>query len=93
MKKLFEQWEIKKFLEPFEGKKIQEVIINRAINLTINLKNVTIKIGNEVFSFTGKDYNAYNFFSEIEYLEVDETGEITSVIIRIKNGTIINVLL
>ncbi|MBU5337491.1 hypothetical protein [Intestinibacter bartlettii] len=84
--KLFEQYEIKKFLEPFEGERIKETIVNGVVKLN----NATIKIGDEVFSFTGNDYNFYILLNLIKYIEIDESEEITSVKMKLDNN--LNVL-
>lgn len=87
-KKLFEQWEVKSFLEPFDGQTVPEAVISTS-DCKIKLEKAVIKVGNEVFSFTNKDYNAYTFFNEIKYLEVDETGEVASVSVYLKSNSII----
>lgn len=84
--KIFDQYEIKKFLEPFNGEHVDLKI--RDINLVdIELKRATIEITPNNLIFEGKDYKLDMFFMAINFLNVDESSRIAFVTIYLKNNT------
>ena len=75
MKKLINESEIKDFLAPFDNQIVPEVVINGIVKL----KNATIKMGDQVFSFTGNDYNFYVMFCLIQCIEIEQEEGIEGI--------------
>lgn len=89
-KKIFEQWEISKFLEPFDGEKVTAKITTLDL-IIIELKNAVIKADEDSFSFKGKDFIVpVILYKKIKYLGINEENEVASVNAYLRDGTIVN---
>ena len=84
--KLFEQYEIKKFLEPFEGEKISVYVLTLN-GLDVQLSNATVKYTNDIIKFKSNDCEIRIVIKQIISLEVDETTEIARVNVKIEDGS------
>ena len=88
--KLMDQHEIKKFLEPFNGEKVNAKITTLDL-IIIELKNAEVKTDEESFSFRGEGFKVpVILYKKINYLTVNEESEIASVNAYLRDGTIIN---
>ena len=74
IKKLVEQWEIKKFLEPFEGEKVSVYVLTIA-GVDFSMSNATVKYTDDIIEFKS--------------LEIDETTEVARVKAKTENGTFV----
>ena len=86
--KLFEQYEIKKFLEPFEGEKISVYVLTLN-GLDVQLSNATVKYTNDIIKFKSNDCEIRIVIKQIISLEVDETTEIARVNVKIEDGSFV----
>ena len=88
MKKLFEQWEIKKFLEPFEGEKVSVYVLTLN-GLDVELSDATVKYTDDVIKFKNSNCKITIVLKQIKSLEIDETEEIARVKAKIEDGTFV----
>ena len=86
--KLFEQYEIKKFLEPFEGEKISVYVLTLN-GLDVQLSNATVKYTNDIIKFKSNDCEIRIVIKQIISLEVDGTTEIARVNVKIEDGSFV----
>ena len=86
--KLFEQYEIKNFLEPFEGEKISVYVLTLN-GLDVQLSNATVKYTNDIIKFKSNDCEIRIVIKQIISLEVDETTEIARVNVKIEDGSFV----
>lgn len=89
-KKLFEQWEIKKFIESFNGQKIINLnMLPCDASMDIRALYPTIEVSEEAIDFKKTDFHINVLFKAIKYIHVDETKEIASVTIYLQNNTFV----
>lgn len=88
-KTLFDQDEIKKFLEPFEGEKVRVEISTPCLEV-IHFRKAIVKINENNFIFKNKNLGVYPMlFKNIRYLDIDESKEYASVTAYLRDNTII----
>lgn len=88
MKKLFEQEEIRKFLEPFEGEKVSVYVLT-ICGVDFSMSNATVKYTDDIIEFSTKNCKTNIVIQAIRSLEVDETEEIARVKAKTENGTFV----
>ena len=88
IKKLFEQWEIKKFLEPFEGEKVSVYVLTLC-GIDFSMSDATVKYTDDIIEFKTKNCKTNMVLKDIKSLEVDETEDIARVKIKIEDGTFV----
>ena len=75
IKKLVEQWEIKKFLEPFEGEKVSVYVLTIS-GVDFSMSNATVKYTDDIIEFKTKNCKTNMVIQAIKSLEIDETTEV-----------------
>ena len=88
MKKLFEQEEIRKFLEPFEGEKVSVYVLT-ICGVDFSMSNATVKYTDDIIEFSTKNCKTNIVIQAIRSLEVDETEEIARDKAKTENGTFV----
>lgn len=88
IKKLFEQWEIKKFLEPFEGEKVSVYVLT-ICGVDFSMSNATVKYTDDIIEFKTKNCTTNMVIQAIKSLEIDETTEVARVKAKTENGTFV----
>ena len=88
MKKLFEQWEIKKFLEPFEGEKVSVYVLTIS-GVDFSMSDATVKYTDDIIEFSTKNCKTNMVIQAIKSLEIDETTEVARVKAKNENGTFV----
>lgn len=86
--RLVEQYEIKKFLEPFEGEKVSVYMLTLC-GVDFSMSNATVKYTNDIIKFKTNDCETRVVIKQIKSLEVDETTEIARVKAKINDGTLV----
>ena len=88
IKKLVEQWEIKKFLEPFEGEKVSVYVLTIS-GVDFSMSNATVKYTDDIIEFKTKNCKTNMVIQAIKSLEIDETTEVARVKAKTENGTFV----
>ncbi|MFQ7521139.1 MAG: hypothetical protein ACLRMG_15475 [Clostridium sp.] len=88
MKKLFEQEEIRKFLEPFEGEKVSVYVLTIS-GVDFSMSNATVKYTDDIIEFSTKNCKTNMVIQAIKSLEIDETTEVARVKAKNENGTFV----
>lgn len=88
MKKLFEQEEIRKFLEPFEGEKVSVYVLTIS-GVDFSMSNATVKYTDDIIEFKTKNCKTNMVIQAIKSLEIDETTEVARVKAKNENGTFV----
>ena len=88
MKKLFEQEEIRKFLEPFEGEKVSVYVLT-ICGVDFSMSNATVKYTDDIIEFKTKNCATNMVIQAIKSLEIDETTEVARVKAKTENGTLV----
>lgn len=86
--KLFEQYEIKKFLEPFNDEKVSVYVLTLN-GLDVELSDATVKYTDDVIKFKNSNCKITIVLKQIVSLEVNETTEIAKVKAKIEDGTVV----
>lgn len=88
MKKLFEQEEIRKFLEPFEGEKVSVYVLTIS-GVDFSMSDATVKYTDDIIEFSTKNCKTNMVIQAIKSLEIDETTEVARVKAKNENGTFV----
>ena len=88
MKKLFEQEEIRKFLEPFEGEKVSVYVLT-ICGVDFSMSDATVKYRDDIIEFSTKNCKTNIVIQAIRSLEIDETSEFGRVKAKTENGTFV----
>lgn len=88
IKKLFEQEEIRKFLEPFEGEKVSVYVLTLC-GVDFSMSNATVKYTDDVIEFSTQNCKANMVIQAIRSLEINETTEVARVKAKIEDGTFV----
>lgn len=86
--RLVEQYEIKKFLEPFEGEKVSVYVLTLC-GVDFSMSNATVKYADDIIKFKTNDCETRVVIKQIKSLEVDETEDIARVKAKIEDGTFV----
>ncbi len=88
MKRMFKQEEIRKFLEPFEGEKVNVYVLT-ICGVDFSMSNATVKYTDDIIEFKTKNCKTNMVIQAIKSLEIDETTEVARVKAKTENGTFV----